>query len=169
MVALPIQRSRPARTDASHVLSVAAGREQHRLRAALCQLQDLRAAAIVAQVAVLSAAIGVLGVRLPAMAIVAVLVAFGVFTAWTRLRLREPQPVSDRELAAQLLLDLFALSAVIALSGGAANPFAGTVVLPPALGAAWLSRRCAWAVGLMSMACYSLLAWLAHPLQIPRA
>jgi two-component system sensor histidine kinase RegB len=85
-------------------------------------------------------------------------------TAW---RLRQPRPVTDLEVFAQIVVDVGALSALLYLSGGATNPFAGMFLMPLTIAAARLPRVHALVVALLTAACYSLLISYHVPLPVP--
>ena len=91
----------------------------------------------------------------------------GLFVAFagalTFLRLRRSQPVTEGEFRRQLLVDVTALTWILAFTGHAANPVAGGYVLVVALTAAKLGPRPAWKCALLCIACYSLLALLSVP------
>jgi two-component system, sensor histidine kinase RegB len=166
MSALPTVRPVPAWAQQLSPGQPISSREPERSRAALRQLQGLRMVAIAAQLVLVAAAVRILGAELPVAGIVGVLGGLAVFNLWTCLRMRNARPVSDAELFTQLSIDMVALTAVLAMAGGASNPFGGIVLLPLALGATCLTWRSAWALGVASMVCYSVLLWMSHPLQL---
>ena len=151
-------------TDAPSPPPLLAAHEPDRPRAALRQLVGLRAAAIAAQVVCVAVTVRILGAELPVAGIGAALTALALFNVWTSRRLRDARPVTDAQLLAQLSVDMLALTVVLAMSGGASNPFGGIVLLPLALGATCLTWRSAWTLGVGSMASYSVLLWLSQPL-----
>jgi two-component system sensor histidine kinase RegB len=85
-------------------------------------------------------------------------------TSW---RLRQPRPVTDLEVLAQVLVDVGALTALLYLSGGAANPFAGMFLMPLAIAAASLPWTHTAIVALLTAVSYSLLIFLHVPLPVP--
>ena len=85
-------------------------------------------------------------------------------TAW---RLRQPRPVTDLEVFAQIVVDVGALTALLYLSGGATNPFVGTFLMPLTIAAASLPWAHALVVGLLTAGCYSLLIFYHVPLPVP--
>ncbi|HET9653223.1 MAG TPA: hypothetical protein VFP36_13570, partial [Usitatibacter sp.] len=130
MSATPTMRSVSGWSETPVPGPVLASREQDRARAALRQLIGLRTVAIIAQVCLVLAAVELLDVELPVRPLLAVLTALALFNGWACYRLRIDRPVSDLELLLQLSVDMVALTAVLALSGGASNPFGGIVLLP---------------------------------------
>lgn len=122
------------------------------------RLVRLRWFAIAGQLtAILGARFG-LGLALPLgsmLAIVTVLAVLNAVTvAWLR---RGGRVVRQRGLALQLLGDLAALTGLLYLSGGHANPFVFMLLPLLAIGAAALSGWYSAAIALAAVGCYSLL------------
>jgi len=93
------------------------------------------------------------------------LVLFNLAT--TSWRLRQPRPVTDVEVLAQVLVDVGALTALLYLSGGAANPFAGMFLMPLVIAAASLPWTHTLIVALLTAVSYSLLIFFHVPLPVP--
>jgi two-component system sensor histidine kinase RegB len=72
-------------------------------------------------------------------------------------RLRAPTPPSTILAAAVLVLDTLLLTAMLHLSGGAANPFALIYVLHVTLAVVVLGSRWGWAILALALACYGAL------------
>lgn len=91
------------------------------------------------------------------------LVALGVLVGWnayTYGRLRSASPPSQVELFFHLLLDAFALTALLYCNGGATNPFVSLYLLPVAIGAVILSWPQAWGLLVICGGLYTLLIGL---------
>ncbi len=115
---------------------------------------------ILGQLALLAATSRLLAGEIPLAAIgalVAAEVAWNLFSLW---RLRRGPSVRDVELFAQLCVDAVALSAIVALAGGATNPLISLYLPLIAIGAAILPRRLAAALTALSVAAYSGIAAL---------
>lgn len=84
-------------------------------------------------------------------------------------RLVRGGPIGNRAIAAQLGVDLLALTAMLAASGGPANPLVLFYLLPPIIAAAILPQRTARLVGIASVACYSVLLVTYRLALAPRA
>ena len=89
----------------------------------LRRLFFLRSIAIGGQVLVIAAAVGLFGTPLPLAAMGAIIVLQAAVNVRTWMRLRKAAPVSEAELFLELLADVAALTALLSLSGGSANPF----------------------------------------------
>jgi two-component system, sensor histidine kinase RegB len=95
------------------------------------------------------------------------LAATGLLTAasvpaWARIA--RGGGASERELFAQLLFDVAALSALFYLSGGSANPFVSLYLLPLVIAATTLPARYAWSMAAVTAACYASLFFFYVPL-----
>lgn len=84
--------------------------------------------------------------------------ASNLYVVW---RLRQPHEPVEAELFAQILLDIGALTIVLALAGGPSSPFTFTYLLPLTVGATLLGRYYSWALVAVAISCYSvlILAW----------
>lgn len=82
--------------------------------------------------------------------------------AWWRLS--HTQQTSQRELLAQLLGDIAALSMLFYFSGGYSNPFIWMYLLPITVAAVALRALYAWIIAGLSIASYTLLMFYHVPL-----
>ena len=94
---------------------------------------------------------------LPWAEMVAVAVLLAVLNLATWIRLRRKWPVSSVEFFAQLLMDVFALSALLYFSGGSTNPFISLYLLPLPIAAAALPWSYTWVMAGITISCYTLL------------
>lgn len=108
-------------------------------------------------------AIGVLELRLPLWPLLAAVgllgIANGVLIAVGRRR-----PATTALALVHLGIDITQLSVVIALSGGAMNPFVSLLLVPIALATLALDVRAILLVAALATLGYALSAWLAPPL-----
>lgn len=95
------------------------------------------------------------------MIVVALLAALNMATG---LRLQNNWPVSNLEFFAQLLIDVFALSALLYFSGGSTNPFISLYLLPLTIAAAALPSRFTWVMAVITISCYTILLFNYVPL-----
>ncbi len=112
-----------------------------------------------------SSAPTMLGLGLPLLPMLAVLVALAGFNAWLQWR-SPPASVSAGELFGQLCVDLTALTVLLYLSGGAANPLISLLLIPVAVAALSLPGRLTAAVTLLAVLAYSMLTGVYLPLAI---
>lgn len=126
----------------------------------------MRFIAVLCQLLMLALAKFWVGIELhlpPLLAVIALLTAFNV---WTLQRTRYLRPAGDRELCAQLLVDVAALSGLLYFSGGATNPFVSFYLPALAVAAAILPWRYALLLAGMAVGCYSLLMTFYVPLRL---
>lgn len=124
----------------------------------------LRNIEIAAQLLAMLVAVQFFGISLPLMPMLAVSCVLALVNAMTWLRLKKSWPVTDAEFAAQLLIDIAALMALLYLSGGSTNPFVSLFLLPLTLAAAALPSRYTWFMAGIALGCYTLLLFYYVPL-----
>ncbi len=83
------------------------------------------------------------------------------------LRLRRPEPVTEREIFLHLVVDTVALSILLFYSGGASNPFASLLLLPIVISAAVLPARHTGWLTVLALLTYTVLMRYALPLPVP--
>jgi two-component system sensor histidine kinase RegB len=133
------------------------------LLASIRQLMLLRTVAVSAQTAAIATS-WALGVSLPLAAMASVVAILVVLNVLTWIRLRSSRRASHAEIAAHLGTDLAALTALLFLSGGAANPFSLLFVLHVVLIALLLPPLAAASGTAVVVACYVLLVRFHTPL-----
>jgi two-component system sensor histidine kinase RegB len=124
----------------------------------------LRNIVIAAQCMTFALAHWVLNMQLPWAEMVAVTVILAVLNLATWVRLRRKWPVSSIEFFAQLLVDVFALSALLYFSGGSTNPFISLYLLPLTIAAAALPWAYTWVMAAVTISCYTLMLFYYLPL-----
>ncbi|MCH6585327.1 MAG: sensor histidine kinase, partial [Proteobacteria bacterium] len=124
----------------------------------------LRSIAIVVQCLTFAAVHWVLEMPLPWTEMVTVVTFLAVLNFATWLRLRRNWPVSSIEFFAQILIDVFALGALLYFSGGSTNPFVSLYLLPLTITAAALPWAYTWVMAAITISCYSLLLFYYVPL-----
>ncbi|MCX7184591.1 MAG: ATP-binding protein [Nitrosospira sp.] len=124
----------------------------------------LRNIALVAQCLTFALVHWVLEMQLPWTEMVAVATLLAALNLATWVRLRRNWPVSSIEFFAQLLIDVFALSALLYFSGGSTNPFISLYLLPLTIAAAALPWIYTWAMAAITISCYTLLLFYYVPL-----
>ena len=119
---------------------------------------------IAAQCITFALAHWVLNMQLPWPEMVTVTVMLAVLNLATWIRLRRKWPVSSIEFFAQLLVDVFALSALLYFSGGSTNPFISLYLLPLTIAAAALPWAYTWVMAAVTISCYTLMLFYYLPL-----
>ncbi|ARO86736.1 sensor histidine kinase [Nitrosospira lacus] len=124
----------------------------------------LRNIVIAAQCLTFALAYWVLEMQLPWTEMVTVAALLALLNLATWFRLRRNWPVSSVEFFAQLLIDVFALSALLYFSGGSTNPFISLYLLPLTIAAAALPWAYTWLMAAITISCYTLLLFYYVPL-----
>lgn len=138
------------------------------------QLIQLRWIAVPGQLITIAFAQFVFMLHLPLwqmLTVIAGLVAFNLYSIqhW-RIRRNGASPtVSNHDLFFSLLVDVFALTALLYFSGGATNPFSALYLLQIVLGAVILESRTLWALIALSSLCFCGLTLQYHPLELLQA
>lgn len=130
---------------------------QHLARKNLHHLWWLRNIAIVCEAVILAVAVFVLHLPLPVNALITIILvqlAVNVLVWW---RLHTAEVVREWWLLSPLLVDVTALFALLALSGGASNPFTSLFILQVILAATLLPAAYTWLVTGLAITYYSLL------------
>ncbi|UJP04839.1 MAG: ATP-binding protein [Nitrosomonas sp.] len=103
-------------------------------------------------------------IEIPWTKMIVVVILLSAINLLTWLRLHQPWPVSHHEFFFQLLVDVFALSALLYFSGGSTNPFISLYLLPLTIAATALPWHFTWIMAMITIACYSLLLFVYIPL-----
>lgn len=133
----------------------------------LWRLFFLRAIAMSGYVAAFVVAILHYHIQVPYYSAVGIIGTLTLFNGWTWYFIRSRRAVTSTLLFIQLLVDISALTALLYLTGGAANPFTGLYLLPITISATILSARHTWILAIIAISCYSLLIPFHLPLGIP--
>jgi two-component system sensor histidine kinase RegB len=136
----------------------------------LRQLVRMRWLAIGIVAALVYSTHSALDIHVPLVSLIATLGAYALVNAASALRLhdawRQRFTVSERELLAQLLIDVAALSALLYFTGGAVNPFAVCYLLIVLYASVALPQRLAWSIAAACMLSFAGLHLLRVPLAV---
>ena len=135
------------------------------------QLIQLRWLAVLGQMVTIAFSDLIFMMHLPMrqmLPVIAGLIAFNLFSTWhwRVQRSGESRQVRNGDLFCSLLVDVFALSALLYFSGGAANPFSSLYLLQIVLGAAILEAGSLWLLIGISSICFAGLTVAYHPLAL---
>lgn len=112
---------------------------------------------------------GLLDIPVPQVALLGIVAIALLFNGIAQWRVARSQTATANELFSQLLFDIGMLSAIVFLSGGAANPLVSLLLPPVAVAALTLPARCVAIVTAAAIAAYSLLMLYYLPLPMPDA
>jgi two-component system sensor histidine kinase RegB len=130
------------------------------------QLVELRWLAVAGQLVTILIVGGPMRVPLPLVAMLSIVGAQALVNLASVPRMRQ-RTIGNLELFVALLFDIAALTAQLALSGGATNPFVSLFLLQVVLGAILLEAWAAWGVVAITSACFALLTVVYRPLRLP--
>ncbi|MFC3069635.1 ATP-binding protein [Phenylobacterium soli] len=133
----------------------------------LLQLVQLRWIAVLGQIVTIGVVEFGLKVDLPLAAMGLVLAVFVAGNTVSVMRLRWPNPVTNRELFVTLSFDALVLTALLYLSGGPTNPFTSLYLLQVILGAVLLEAWAVWGMVGVAMLCFLGLTAAYRPLVLP--
>ncbi len=133
----------------------------------MLHLIQLRWLAVLGQISTIAIVMLGFQIALPLTHLLQVLACLIVFNIASHLRWRKLRAVSNNELFLALLVDVFALTSLLYLSGGTTNPFAFLYLLQISLSAVLLDVWSTWAVAAIASACLACLSIYAKPLMLP--
>jgi two-component system sensor histidine kinase RegB len=105
-----------------------------------------------------------LDINLPQQPLWLVLLSVGSFNFYTWMRLHLEEPVTEVEIFSQLIIDVFALTALLYLTGGASNPIIWVFLLPVIITAIMLPHSYAWYMVILTTTVYTILMTFNIPL-----
>ncbi|WP_255543041.1 hypothetical protein [Azospirillum sp. INR13] len=132
-------------------------------------LVQLRWLAVVGQIVTILIVHLQMGIRLPLLPMAAVILVLIALNIASLIQIRRSATVSNTQLFLELLIDVWALTLQLYLSGGASNPFISLYLLQVALGAVLLEAWSAWALVLVATAGFTWLTGTYQPLPLPHA
>ncbi len=93
-----------------------------------------------------------------------IVASIGAVNLYTWFRLEDQTPVSEREIFTQLVIDVFAITALLYPTGGASNPIIWVYLLPLMITAIMLPPIYAWYMVILTTTMYSMLMVYNIPL-----
>ncbi len=137
---------------------------QHSSLRILRQLYLLRSILIVFIVMMIVLAVYGLDISLPVLPLTVVLLIMAATNLMTRLLIRSGREISDRQLFAQLLVEIIAFTLILYFTGGATNPFTFLYLIPLAIAATVIPGKPTWLLTGLTFVLYSLLLKFYRPL-----
>jgi two-component system sensor histidine kinase RegB len=130
----------------------------------LRRLLSLRALNISGQLTAILTAIYYLGLDLPIKPLVFIFIGLMAWSLLSLLLLKKTPSLTDTRFFVQLIVDVFALTAILYFTGGATNPFAWFLLVPQSIASTLLSRAHVWLMALLTSLSYTLLVFYYQPL-----
>jgi two-component system sensor histidine kinase RegB len=106
-----------------------------------------------------------LNIRLPQQQLWLVVISIGAVNLYTWMRLKTEDPVTELEIFSQLVVDVFAITALLYLTGGASNPIIWVFLLPLIITAIMLHQSYAWYMVILTTSMYTAL--IAYNIPLP--
>jgi two-component system, sensor histidine kinase RegB len=132
----------------------------------LLQLIQMRWLAVAGQLATIVVVHFLLGIGLPLPEMLTLLGALAAFNIACWVRSRTAPRVSDTELLAGLLVDVFVLSAQLFYAGGVTNPFIFLFLLQVAVASVLLRPSYTWTIVGVTSVCFMALTQWYRPLRL---
>ena len=105
-----------------------------------------------------------LSIKIPEQQLWLVIVAIIAVNTYTSMRLQTEDPVTELEIFSQICIDVLSITALLYLTGGAANPITWVFLLPLIITAIMLPQEYAWYMVILTTSMYSLLIAFNVPL-----
>ncbi len=120
---------------------------------------------VVSEVILIVLSVYGLNIRLPEQPLWLVVLSIVIVNIYTSMRLETEDPVTELEIFSQLVLDVFAITALLYLTGGASNPITWVFLLPLILTAIMLHQSYAWYMVILTTSMYTAL--MAYNIPLP--
>jgi len=105
-----------------------------------------------------------LSIRLPENFMWLVVLLTVAFNIYTSIRLESDEPVTEQEIFFQITMDVFAIAALLYLTGGASNPITWVFLLPVIITTIMLSSSYSWYMVILTTSVYTALIAFNVPL-----
>lgn len=147
------------------MLSHAAPKSEFSARQNLKWLFILRNLMIMSEVILIVLSIYGLNIRLPEQPLWLVILSIVIVNIYTSMRLETEDPVTELEIFSQLVIDVFGITALLYLTGGASNPITWVFLLPLIITAIMLHQSYAWYMVILTTSMYTAL--MAYNVPLP--
>ena len=147
------------------MLSNAAPKSEFSARQNLKWLFILRNLMVMSEVILIVLSVYGLNIRLPEQPLWLVIFSIVIVNIYTSMRLETEDPVTELEIFSQLVIDVFAITALLYLTGGASNPITWVFLLPLILTAIMLHQSYAWYMVILTTSMYTAL--MAYNIPLP--
>lgn len=147
------------------MLSYTSPKSESSARQNLKWLFILRNLMIMSEVILIVLSIYGLNIRLPEQPLWLVILSIIVVNIYTSMRLQTEDPVTELEIFSQLVIDVFGITALLYLTGGASNPITWVFLLPLIITAIMLHQSYAWYMVILTTSMYTAL--MAYNIPLP--
>jgi two-component system sensor histidine kinase RegB len=147
------------------MLSYAAPKSEFSARQHLKWLFILRNLMILSEIILIVLSVYGLNIRLPEQPLWLVILSIIAVNVYTSMRLQTDDPVTELEIFSQLVIDVFAIAALLYLTGGASNPITWVFLLPLIITAIMLHQSYVWYMVILTTSMYTAL--MAYNVPLP--
>ncbi|MEY3807938.1 MAG: hypothetical protein RI893_914 [Pseudomonadota bacterium] len=147
------------------MLSHAVHKSEFSARQNLKWLFILRNLMILSEVILIILSIYGLNIKLPEQPLWLVILSIAIVNCYTSMRLETDDPVTELEIFSQLVIDVFGITALLYLTGGASNPIIWVYLLPLIITAIMLHQSYAWYMVILTTSLYTML--MAYNIPLP--
>jgi two-component system sensor histidine kinase RegB len=147
------------------MLSYASNKSESSALQNLKWLFILRNLMILSEIVLIVISVYGLNIRLPEQPLWLVILSIIAVNIYTSMRLQTEDPVTELEIFSQLVIDVFAIGALLYLTGGASNPITWVFLLPLIITAIMLHQSYAWYMVILTTSMYTGL--MAYNVPLP--
>lgn len=147
------------------MLSYASPKSEFSARQNLKWLFILRNLMILSEIILIVISVYGLNILLPEQPLWLVILSIVAVNIYTSMRLQTDDPVTELEIFSQLVIDVFAIAALLYLTGGASNPITWVFLLPLIITAIMLHQSYAWYMVILTTSMYTGL--MAYNVPLP--
>lgn len=146
------------------MLSHVSDRSEDVVRKNLRWLFILRNLMILSEAILIVLCIYGLNIRIPEQQLWLIMVSIIIVNVYTSMRIQSDKPVTDMEIFAHISIDVFAITSLLYLTGGASNPITWVFLLPVIIAAIMLPQAYAWYMVILTTSMYTMLIAFNVPL-----
>ena len=124
----------------------------------------LRNLMILCEVVLILLTVHLLSIKLPEQQLWLIVLSTSAVNVYTSMRMQAEEPVTELEIFSQICIDVFAIAALLYLTGGASNPITWVFLLPLIITAIMLPQAYAWYMVILTTSMYTMLIAFNVPL-----
>ncbi|NOQ36691.1 MAG: sensor histidine kinase [Methylococcaceae bacterium] len=140
-------------------------KSQISIRENLQWLFILRNLMIISEAGIVFLAVFGLGIKLPQQELWLVILSIMSVNCYTWMRLKTAEDVTEIEIFSQLVVDVFGITSMLYLTGGASNPIIWVYLLPLIVTGIMLPQAYAWNMVILTSSLYTIL--IAYNIPLP--
>lgn len=119
---------------------------------------------ILCEVVLILLTVHLLSIKLPEQQLWLIVLSTSAVNVYTSMRMQAEEAVTELEIFSQICIDVFAIAALLYLTGGASNPITWVFLLPLIITAIMLPQAYAWYMVILTTSMYTMLIAFNVPL-----